>query len=110
MQEHLQHVDAVMIGREAYNNTYLMADLDRLFYGSDTVKPGRRAIVHGYADYIEEQMSQGVPLIQLTRHVLGLMHACPGAKNFRRVLSENAWKKGQDAQLLLDALAEVDCD
>ena len=110
MQEHLQYVDGVMIGREAYNNTYLMADIDRLFYGSDKAKPGRRAIIHGYADYIEEQMSKGVPLIQLTRHVLGLMHACPGAKNFRRVLSENAWKKDQDAQLLLDALAEVDCD
>ena len=110
MQEHLQHVDGVMIGREAYHNTYLMADIDRVFYNSEREPPGRKQIINAYADYIDQEMSKGVPLMQLTRHVLGLMHSCPGARNFRRVLSENAYKKGFGAQLLIQAASEVDCD
>ncbi len=110
MQYHLQFVDAVMIGREAYHNSYLMADIDRLIYHSDEEKVSRAQVIQQYANYVEQQMIQDVPLIHLTRHVLGLMHGCPGAKNFRRVLSENAWKKDQDASILLNAFAEVDCD
>jgi tRNA-dihydrouridine synthase A len=110
MQTHLAYVDGVMIGREAYHNSYLMAQVDQVFYGSEQTIPSRKEIIHAYADYIEQQMSQGVPLIQLTRHVLGLMHSCPGAKHFRRVLSENAWKKDQGADLLIRAAEEVDCD
>lgn len=108
IQEHLVQVDGVMIGREAYHNTYLMADVDQLFYGAVSEKPLRQDIIYAYADYIEQQMTQGVPLIQMTRHVLGLMHSCPGAKNFRRVLSENAWKKDYGAELLIKAAQEVD--
>lgn len=109
MQHHLDQVDGVMIGREAYHNTYLMADVDHYFYACSEEKQTRKEIIQAYADYVEQQMSKGVPLIHLTRHVLGLMHSCPGAKNFRRVLSENAWKQDQGAQLLLQAAAEVDC-
>jgi tRNA-dihydrouridine synthase A len=110
MQQHLLQVDGVMIGREAYHNSYLMADVDSLIYQSAHDKPTRQAVVRGYADYIEQQMTLGAPLIQMTRHVLGLMHGCPGAKIFRRVLSENAWKPKQNAELLLRAAAEVDCE
>ena len=110
MQAHLKQVDGVMIGREAYHNTYLMADVDQYFYASTQKKRTRKEIINAYADYVEQEMSKGVPLIHLTRHVLGLMHSCQGAKNFRRVLSENAWKKDQGAQLLIQAAAEVDCD
>ncbi len=110
MQEHLEHVDGVMIGREAYHNTYLMADIDSYFYASKQAKPTRKQIITAYADYIDNEMAKGVPMIHLTRHVLGLMHSCQGAKAFRRVLSENAWKKDQSAQLLISAMAEVDCD
>ncbi|MCK5649441.1 MAG: tRNA dihydrouridine(20/20a) synthase DusA [Gammaproteobacteria bacterium] len=110
MQTHLAHVDGVMIGREAYHNTYLMADVDQLFYGSRQKKLTRKEIINSYADYVELEMSKGVPLIHLTRHVLGLMHGCPGAKHFRRVLSENAWKKENGAELILRAAKEVDCD
>jgi len=108
MQAHLKQVDGVMIGREAYHNTYLMADIDHYFYDSKQKKNTRKEIIHAYADYVEQEMTKGVPLIHLTRHVLGLMHSCQGAKNFRRVLSENAWKKDQGAQLLIQAAAEVD--
>ncbi len=110
MQLHLEHVDGVMIGREAYHNTYLMADVDRLFYGSELIKPTRKEIIRKYAEYVEQEMIKGVPLIHLTRHVLGLMHSCNGAKHFRRVLSENAWKKENGAELIIRAAEEVDCD
>ncbi len=110
MQLHLKHVDAVMVGREAYHNTYLMADIDQYFYAQKEQKKTRKQIISAYAEYVDRQMLKGVPLIHLSRHILGLMHSCPGAKNFRRVLSENAWKKHQGAQLLLRAASEVDCD
>ncbi|MCU7939098.1 MAG: tRNA dihydrouridine(20/20a) synthase DusA [gamma proteobacterium symbiont of Bathyaustriella thionipta] len=110
MQAHLKQVDGVMIGREAYHNTYLMADIDQLFYDSTQIKCTRKEIINAYADYVEQEMTKGVPMIHLTRHVLGLMHSCQGAKNFRRVLSENAWKKEQGPQLLIKAATEVDCD
>lgn len=110
MQAHLEHVDGVMIGREAYHNTYLMADVDQFFYGSSQKKPSRKEIINAYADYVEQEMTKGVPLIHLTRHILGLMHSCTGAKHFRRVLSENAWKKENGAELIVQAAKEVDCD
>ncbi len=110
MHSHLDHVDGVMIGREAYHNTYLMADVDQCFYGSNEKKPTRKEIINAYADYVDQEMIKGVPLIHLTRHVLGLMHSCNGAKHFRRVLSENAWKKENGAELIVRAAQEVDCD
>ncbi len=110
LQMHLEQVDGVMIGREAYHNTYLMSEVDRLFYGAAEVPLSRKQVIQAYADYIETQMQQGVPLIQMTRHTLGLMHSCPGARTFRRILSENAWKKGQGAELLIHAAEAVDCD
>ncbi|MCK5665623.1 MAG: tRNA dihydrouridine(20/20a) synthase DusA [Thiotrichaceae bacterium] len=109
MSEHLNHVDGVMIGREAYHNTYLMAQVDQLFYQSEQGALSRKEVINAYADYIEQQMSKGVPLMQLTRHALGLMHSCPGSKGFRRLISENAYKKGFGAELLIQAAAEVDC-
>ena len=108
--KHLQHVDGVMIGREAYYNTYLMADIDKVFYERKETKPTRKQIIAQYVDYIEQQMTKGVTLIHLTRHVLGLVHGCPGARQFRRVLSENAYKKGVGPELLLTAADRVQCD
>jgi tRNA-dihydrouridine synthase A len=107
---HLEQVDGVMIGREAYNNTYLMADIDAHFYASMETKPTRKQIIEQYAEYIEQQMIKSVPLVHLTRHILGLVHGCPGARQFRRVISENAWKKGAGPELLLKAAEIVECD
>lgn len=110
MQQHLQQVDGVMIGREAYHNTYIMAEIDQLFFDPSIKPRSRKQIINAYAEYIEQEMIKGVPLMQLTRHVLGLMHSCPGSKGFRRMLSENAYKKGFGAELLIRAAEEVDCD
>ncbi len=109
-KQHLQYVDGVMIGREAYHNTYVMADIDALFYAGTATKPTRKQIICQYADYIEQQMIKGVPLVHLTRHILGLVHGCPGARVFRRLLSENAWKEAMGPELLLQAAASLECD
>ena len=86
----LLHVDGVMLGREAYSNPYLMAGVDRAFYQSNVVIKSRREIVFDYLPYIVDQHQQGVSLRRLTRHLIGLFQGVPGAKAWRRYLSENA--------------------
>lgn len=108
--QHLEQVDGVMIGREAYNNTYLMADIDARFYGCKETRPTRKQIIEQYADYIEQQMLKDVPLVHLSRHILGLVHGCRGARQFRRMISENAWQKGAGPELLLQAAEVIECD
>lgn len=110
MQQHLEQVDGVMIGREAYHNTYLMSAVDQIFYGEQPNTLRRRQIIRQYADYVERQLSNGVPLNHMTRHVLGLVHGCQGARAFRRLISENAHKKSQGPELLLQAADLLDTD
>ncbi|EAR61572.1 tRNA dihydrouridine(20/20a) synthase DusA [Neptuniibacter caesariensis] len=104
---HLQHVDGVMLGREAYQNPYLLADVDREFYGADSEKISRKAAALAMVPYIEQQMEQGVPLNHVVRHMLGLFHAQRGGKQFRRFISENAHKPGAGIEVLLNALERV---
>ncbi|MBT5571419.1 MAG: tRNA dihydrouridine(20/20a) synthase DusA [Alphaproteobacteria bacterium] len=87
---HLEHVDGVMLGRAAYQNPYVLADVDQLFYGADTAPLARHEIIEAYLPYIEREIAAGTPLIAITRHILGLFNGLPGARAFRRYLSENA--------------------
>lgn len=107
-QQHLQHVDGVMIGREAYQNPYILADVDRLFYGDIGDAPSRAQISHEFRDYCERQMANGTRLHHLTRHILGLFHNRPGAKKFRRYLSEHANAQNAGIDVLEHALSLVD--
>jgi len=91
---HLDHVDGVMLGREAYSNPYLLATIDRDFYESDSPIKSRHEVVLDYLPYIIEQHVQGIPLRRLTRHLIGLFRGVPGAKVWRRYLSE---KVGQES-------------
>ena len=106
-KEILQHVDGVMMGREAYHNPYLLAEVDaQLFYSSDPVKT-RHQVVMELMPYIEEHLHDGGKLHNITRHILGLFHGVPGARIWRRVLSENATKKGADESVVLEALNNI---
>ncbi len=106
-QQHLTHVDGVMVGREAYSNPYLLAEVDSKIYG-ETTKPVTRAeTITQFIDYIEREMSRGTRLHHMTRHVLGMYQGVKGAKQFRRHISENAHKDGADAQVLADAFAFI---
>ncbi len=109
MQEHLTHIDGVMIGREAYQNPYvILAEVDRLFYNETCDAISREQVLQNMLPYIAEQMALGVPLSYITRHMLGLFHGIRGGKQFRRVISEQAHKKDAGIQVLNQAFAKVE--
>ncbi len=92
-QAHLQHVDGVMIGREAYHNPYLLAELGQLW---NLKAPDRFDIMEQMLPYIEQRMAEGAPLSIITRHILGLFQNLPGARKWRQALS------GGNAKTLAD--------
>lgn len=101
----LQHVDGVMVGREVYQNPYLLALVDsELFDGREAIQT-REQIIALLLPYIEAQMKLGVRLNSVTRHILGLFHGSYGARLWRRHLSENAFKTNASIDTVLDALA-----
>ncbi|MBL4744144.1 MAG: tRNA dihydrouridine(20/20a) synthase DusA [Cycloclasticus sp.] len=102
IQQHWQHLDGVMIGREAYHNPFFLAEIESEFFqqaGLDRVK-----VLHDFIPYVEQQLTQGVALQSMTRHILGLFAGQPGGKHWRRYLSENARRKGAGPDVLLAAL------
>ena len=103
-QRQLEHVDGVMIGRAAYETPYLLAEADRVFYGGGQV-PSRREVIQGMLPYIEEMLRRGVYLSRITRPMLGLFAHQPGARAWRRHLSEHAHREGAGTNVLLQALA-----
>lgn len=107
-QQHLLHVDGVMVGREAYHNPYLLAEVDAALFGDEKPMPSRYAIVQAMVPYIERQMSLGVRFHCISRHMLGLFHGVNGARAWRRHISENATKPGADARLIVDAMNLVE--
>ena len=104
---HLEQVDGVMIGREAYQNPYFLAEIDRRYYGVEDSAPERREVVEDMLPYIEREMARGVPLKSITRHMLGLFQGRPGARAWRRHISENAHLKDANPSLLTDAAAKT---
>ena len=83
-QQHLQHVDGVMIGREAYHNPYLLAELGQLW---NLEAPNRFDIMQQMMPYIHQRVAEGAPLSIITRHILGLFQNLPGARKWRQALS-----------------------
>jgi len=96
-----------MIGREAYQNPYMLAAVDSSLFDRKTVVPSREAILEALLPYIEEKLAGGAHLNHVTRHILGLFQGVPGARKFRRHLSENAYKSGAGLPVLEDALEQV---
>ena len=106
-QQHLQHVDGVMVGREAYHNPWLLAQVDPLLYGTPAPLESRQAALLAILPYVQAQLDAGVPLGHISRHLLGLFQGMPGARAFRRLISENAHKPDAGVKLLRDALAKI---
>ncbi|MFT5579691.1 MAG: tRNA-dihydrouridine synthase A [Paraglaciecola psychrophila] len=141
---HLQHVDGVMLGRAAYHNPYLLAEVDQLFYGktceaaqqpapaaggnidnsdniddsgnfddSDTsprdatISRSRDQVLMDYIPYIELQLQEGVALNHITRHILGLFQGLPGAKIFRRYISQHAHLAGAGIEVVHQAREQM---
>ncbi len=107
-REHLAWADGVMIGRAAYQEPYLLAAADRGIFGEDAPVPSRRAVIEAYLPYVEEQLARDVYLSRLTRHILGLFAGQPGARGWKRTLSERAHLPGAGTEVILDALARVE--
>ncbi|MFT6909168.1 MAG: tRNA-dihydrouridine synthase A [Oleiphilaceae bacterium] len=101
---HLQYVDGVMIGREAYQNPWLLADVDSMIYAKKANSLSRHDVIRQLYPYIEDQLSKGQKLSYITRHILGIFSGRPGGKRFRRYLSENAHKENANISTLEEAL------
>lgn len=104
MQECLQHVDGVMVGREAYHNPALLADVDQLYYGAEPREADKAAIIRSLYPYIEEQCGRGAPLHHISRHTLGFFHGQNGARLYRRHISENAHRRNAGPEIMEQAL------
>lgn len=103
----LGEVDGVMLGREIYSNPYLLAEVDQRYYGITTPPPSRAAVMEGFMAYCEEQMAKGIRLNYMTRHILGLYQGLPGARRFRRTISEQAHLPGAGTDVLMQAIAAM---
>lgn len=103
-REHLKNFDGVMLGRAAYQDPALLCDVDSDLFGTEPRTDVATAI-DAYRPYMVEQLSQGVRLHAMTRHMLGLFNGKPGARSWRRHLSENAPTSDAGITVLDDALA-----
>lgn len=106
-REQLAHVDSVMVGREAYQNPWLLAGIDEAFYGEPGPAESRHAAARALRPYIARRLEEGAKLNHVTRHLLGLFQGQPGGRKFRRHLSENAHREGAGLAIFDDALGLV---
>jgi tRNA-dihydrouridine synthase A len=100
-------VDGVMIGREAYQNPFLLSQIDSVIFGDTKNRLTRLNYLENYIPYMESELRKGTPLQHMTRHILGLFKGEPGGKHFRRYLSENAFRKDADISVVAGAIATL---
>jgi len=110
--EHLQHIDGVMIGREIYNNPYMLVEADQKIYGVDKTIISREQVINLMAEYIDTYISTTPEhgknrAWHVLRHMLGLCNGLAGARQFRRYLSETASREGADSKVLIEAFTKV---
>ena len=104
---HLHQLDGVMIGREAYTNPYLLAEVDQIIFGGKKSVIKREEIAEKFCQYVDNEMVKGEKLHSMTRHMLGLFRGVKGAKQFRRHISENAQGGKASIDVLYNALKKV---
>jgi tRNA-dihydrouridine synthase A len=102
--EQLEHVDGVMLGREAYHNPYLLPALHRALFDDGFATPDVAAVVHRMRAYADRETGRGTPLRAITRHMLGLFSGRTGARAWRHALSEGVNRRGASPALIEDAL------
>ncbi len=106
-QDILQKVDGVMMGREAYQNPYILAEVDQRLYADNGPIRTRHEVVEALIPYINRCLKNGGRLHSMTRHILGLFHGVAGARAWRRTLSEKAPREGADERVVLEALNNI---
>jgi tRNA-dihydrouridine synthase A len=107
VDDHLKKVDGVMMGRVAYQNPYLLAEVDRRFFDDNRVSLSRHQVIEALLPYMEQQLMQDIYLSTITRHILGLFQGLPGARAWRRYISEHAHRCGAGVEVLEAALKKV---
>jgi tRNA-dihydrouridine synthase A len=103
----LAYTDGVMLGRAAYHNPMLLAQVDRRFFGAATPDVTLEAVMHEMVAYTDREIAAGARLNNITRHMLGLAAGLPGARQFRQIMSVDACKPGADGSVMLRALDAV---
>jgi tRNA-dihydrouridine synthase A len=106
-REQLSHVDGAMMGRAAYQEPWRLLAVDPLIFDQPAPFASVKQAVLAMVPYIERELARGVRLHSITRHMLGLFRAVPGARAFRRHLATMAVKPGADAGVLIEALDMV---
>ena len=104
---HLEHVDGVMIGREIYQSPYFLAEADNQIWQTNTPILSRREVLEHMAEYIDNYVANGGRAWHVIRHMLGLCNGLPGARQFRRHLSDCSGKDGANSKVLFDAFENV---
>ena len=107
VETHLDRVDGVMLGRAAYHDPWLLADVDRRLFGAPNPVDSRKQALEAYLAYVERGLARGIPLPAMTRHVLGLFNGLSGARAFRRRISETAHHPGAGVEVLKRAVEHV---
>jgi len=103
-EAHLRVFDGVMLGREAYQNPYLLANVDQALFGSSAARVSRAEALRAMRPYIERHLAEGGAMHHITRHVLGLGQGFPGARRFRQLLSVDVHKTPDPLALLDQAI------
>jgi len=101
---HLAHVDGVMMGRAAYQEPWRLLDVDPMLYGDEPPFASLKAVAQAMVPYIQRELAKGIRLAAITRHMLGLFHAVPGARAYRRHLATHAVTPGADARVFMAAV------
>jgi tRNA-dihydrouridine synthase A len=107
-EAHVRVFDGVMLGRSAYENPYLLAEVDQRFFGVTSAIPSRAAVLEAFKPYVEAELRRGHRLNSMTRHILGLFQGVRGGRVWRRYLSENAGLPNAGIEVLDRALRAVD--
>ncbi|MGA9572492.1 MAG: tRNA-dihydrouridine synthase, partial [Lysobacterales bacterium] len=106
VKDHLRHVDGVMLGRAAYHTPWLLAECQQQLFDGQTLTT-REDVIESMNEYLENQQSRGVAVKHISRHLLGLFQGLPGARAWRRYLSENAFRDDHNTELLNQALGAM---
>lgn len=107
VQQHLEKIDAVMIGREAYDNPYLFATVDRDIYGENTSPPTRHQVIENMLPYLEFWLNKGLKLNSISRHLLQVFVGQSGTKAWKRQISENAYRENAGVEVIIQALEKI---
>jgi tRNA-dihydrouridine synthase A len=107
IDEQLPYVDGIMIGREAYSNPYFLSEIHDKYYREVGKSLARQEVIYRFIPYVEQQLKNNIKLSSITRHILGLYQGQPGARKWRRYISEHAHKPKAEVNIIQEALHYV---